>query len=87
LKKNRTADTKELILILCTFAFTGIFTGWLSKKITGWADAPEYGLSWWSLKFVVLIFGYKDIILLAGFCFGMFSFSGNMKKEQPTTDN
>ena len=81
LKQHWEVQTKELILILCTFAITGTITAWLSKKIGEWLFLDKYGLSWWISKIVVLIFGYQVIILIVGFCFGMFSFFWKYEKK------
>lgn len=81
LKQHWEVQTKELILILCTFAITGTVTAWLSKKVAEWLFLDKYGLSWWISKIVVLIFGYQVIILIVGFCFGMFSFFWKYEKK------
>lgn len=81
LKQHWEVQTKELILILCTFAVTGTLTAWLSKKVAEWLFLDKYGLAWWISKIVVLIFGYQVIILIVGFCFGMFSFFWKYEKK------
>lgn len=102
LKKHWNVNGKDLFLILCTFAITGTFTAWLSKKVAEWLLLDKYGLAWWSSKILVLLFGYQIIILAVGFAFGMFPFFwkyekkilsrlGLMKKasvdRQPATDD
>lgn len=81
LKEHWEVQTKELILILCTFAVTGTLTAWLSKKVAEWLFLDKYGFAWWTSKIVVLIFGYQVIILIVGFCFGMFSFFWKYEKK------
>lgn len=81
LKKHWQVETNELILILCTFAVTGTTTAWLSKKVAEWLLLDKYGIAWWTSKIVVLIFGYQVIILIVGFCFGMFSFFWKYEKK------
>ncbi len=72
---------KELILILCTFAITGTATAWLSKKISTWMLLDKYGLAWWMSKIIVIIFGYQLIILIVGYCLGMFPFFWKYEKK------
>ena len=81
LKQHWEVNTKELILILCTFAITGTLTAWLSKKVAEWLFLDKYGFAWWASKIVILIFGYQVIILIVGFCFGMFSFFWKYEKK------
>lgn len=81
LKKHWEVQTNGLILILCTFAVTGTVTAWLSKKVAEWLLLDAYGLAWWSSKIIVLIFGYQVIILIVGFCFGMFPFFWEYEKK------
>ncbi|MEO6135961.1 MAG: DUF6787 family protein, partial [Ginsengibacter sp.] len=81
LKQHWAVSTNELILILCTFAVTGTLTAWLSKKVTEWLSIDPYGFAWWAAKIIVLIFGYQVIILIVGFCFGMFSFFWRYEKK------
>ncbi|MEO6820493.1 MAG: phosphoribosylglycinamide formyltransferase [Ginsengibacter sp.] len=81
LKHHWEVQTKELILILCTFAITGTLTAWLSKKVAEWLFLDKFGLAWWLTKIIVLIFGYQVIILVVGFCFGMFSFFWKYEKK------
>ena len=98
LKQHWEVSTNELILILCTFAVTGTLTAWLSKKVTEWLSIDQYGFAWWSAKIIILIFGYQVIILIIGFCFGMFPFFwryekkilsrfGLMKKQTPAIND
>lgn len=81
LKQHWEVQTRELILILCTFAITGTVTAWLSKKVAEWLFLDKYGFAWWTSKIVMLIFGYQVIILIVGFCFGMFSFFWKYEKK------
>ena len=81
LKQHWEVQTKELILILLTFAITGTLTAWLSKKVAEWLFLDKYGFAWWISKIVVLLFGYQVIILIVGFCFGMFSFFWKYEKK------
>lgn len=81
LKKHWDVNSKYLILILCTFAITGTITAWLGKKVAGWLFLDQYGFAWWSSKVLVLIFGYQVIILIVGFCFGMFPFFWRYEKK------
>lgn len=39
-------NNKELALILCIFAITGITTAWLSKKVSEWLLLDKYGIAW-----------------------------------------
>lgn len=81
LKQHWEVSTNELILVLCTFAVTGTLTAWLSKKVTEWLSIDPYGFAWWATKIIILIFGYQVIILIVGFCFGMFSFFWKYEKK------
>lgn len=81
LKKHWGVGTKELILILCTFAITGSLTAWLSKMLAVWLSLEVYGLGWWLSKILTLVFGYQVIILIVGFCFGMFPFFWKYEKK------
>ena len=81
LKKHWGVNTRDLILILCTFAVSGSVTAWLSKKIAEWLLLDQYGLAWWSSKILVFIFGYQALILIFGFCFGMFPFFWKYEKK------
>ncbi|MEO5648780.1 MAG: phosphoribosylglycinamide formyltransferase [Ginsengibacter sp.] len=81
LKKHWEVKSGGLILILCTFAITGTVTAWLSKKVAEWLLFDKYGLAWWASKVIVLIFGYQVIILIVGFCFGMFPFFWKYEKK------
>ena len=81
LKQHWEVETRELILILCTFAITGTVTAWLSKKVAEWLFLDKYGFAWWTSKIIMLIFGYQVIILIVGFCFGMFSFFWKYEKK------
>jgi formyltetrahydrofolate-dependent phosphoribosylglycinamide formyltransferase len=81
LKKHWNVNDKDLFLILCTFAITGTFTAWLSKKVAEWLLLDKYGFAWWSSKFLVLLFGYQIIILAVGFAFGMFPFFWKYEKK------
>jgi formyltetrahydrofolate-dependent phosphoribosylglycinamide formyltransferase len=81
LKKHWNVNTRQVILILCTFAVTGTITAWLSKKVAEWLLLHPYGWAWWLSKIVVLIFGYQVIILIVGFCFGMFPFFWKYEKK------
>src|SRR5665647_413967 len=81
LKKHWKVNNKNLFLIFCTFAITGILTAWLSKEVTDWLLLEKYGLTWWSSKIFVLFFGYQFIILMVGFTFGMFPFFWKYEKK------
>ena len=81
LKKHWKVNNKDLILILCTFAITGTITAWLTKKVAEWLLLDKFGFAWWASKIIVLIFGYQVIILIIGFCFGMFSFFWHYEKK------
>ncbi|MEO8416056.1 MAG: phosphoribosylglycinamide formyltransferase [Ginsengibacter sp.] len=74
LKHYWKVKNKELFLILCTFAIAGFSTALIGKEISEWLSLEKYGLAWWTSKFIVIIFGYQVIILIVGFCFGMFPF-------------
>jgi formyltetrahydrofolate-dependent phosphoribosylglycinamide formyltransferase len=81
LKQHWKVKNKELVLILCTFAITGITTAWLSKKVSEWLLLEKYGIAWWLSKIIVLIFGYQVIILIVGYCLGMFPFFWKYEKK------
>lgn len=81
LKKHWEVNTKEVILILCTFAITGTITAWLSKKTAEWLLLDKYEFAWWFSKIIILIFGYQIIILIVGFCLGMFPFFWKYEKK------
>src|SRR6266550_367592 len=81
LKQHWKVKTKELVLILCTFAITGIATTWLSKEVSQWLHLDKYGIAWWTSKIIVIFFGYQVIILIVGFCLGMFPFFWNYEKK------
>ncbi len=81
LKHHWKITDKELVLILTTFAITGITIAWLSKKISEWLALDKYGAAWWISEIMVLIFGYQVIILFVGYCLGMLLFSGNTKRK------
>jgi predicted membrane channel-forming protein YqfA (hemolysin III family) len=46
LKQYWKVKNKELLLIVCTFAITGITTAWLSKKVCDWLRLYIYGILW-----------------------------------------
>ena len=81
LKRQWHVNDKDLLLILCTFAITGTFTAWLSKKVAEWLLLDKYGFGWWTSKILVLLFGYQIIILAVGFAFGMFPFFWKYEKK------
>ncbi len=81
LKKHWEVGNKELFLIICTFAITGTFTAWLSKKVAEWLFLEKFGPAWWLSKLLVLVFGYQIIILIVGFTFGMFPFFWKYEKK------
>ena len=81
LQQHWDVGTKELILILCTFAITGSLTAWLTRQVAIWMQLEPYGVGWWASKIIMLIFGYQVIILLVGFCFGMFPFFWKYEKK------
>ncbi len=81
LKKHWSVNNKNLILILCTFAITGTITAWLGKKVPEWLFLDKYGFAWWSSKVLVILFGYQVIILIIGFCFGVFPFFWKYEKK------
>src|SRR5262245_14022530 len=64
----------DMVFILIAFAITGTLTAWISREITNWYMVPRYTLSWWMLKFIILIFGYQVILLSVGFLTGQFHF-------------
>lgn len=81
LKKHWNVNTKEIILIFCTFAITGTVTAWLSKRTAEWLLLEKYEFAWWFSKIAVLIVGYQVIILIVGFCMGMFPFFWKYEKK------
>ena len=81
LKKRWKVSGIQLFLILCVFAITGSLTAYLSRQITSWLDIEKYSFLFWTLKLIVLIFGYQVIILLVSIPFGQFSFFWNYEKK------
>lgn len=81
LREHWKVNNKGLILILCTFAVTGTLTAFLSRQITIWFDIERLSFLWWTLKLIVLLLGYQALILIVGFCFGMFQFFWNYEKK------
>jgi hypothetical protein len=83
LKKRWGVGTKDLTLILCVFAITGLTTAWLSRSIMAWAGFTEQ--THWSarllLRLAVLIFGYQAILLLVAFLLGQFPFFWKFEKK------
>jgi TctA family transporter len=81
LKKRWKVSGIQLFLILCVFGITGSLTAYLSRQITSWLDIEKYSFLFWTLKLIVLIFGYQVIILLVSIPFGQFSFFWNYEKK------
>ena len=81
LKKRWKVSGIQLFLILCVFAITGSLTAYLSRQITSWLDIEKYSFLFWTLKLIVLIFGYQVIILFVSIPFGQFSFFWNYEKK------
>jgi formyltetrahydrofolate-dependent phosphoribosylglycinamide formyltransferase len=81
LKQHWKVKNRELVLILSTFSITGITTAWLSKKVSEWLLLDKYGIAWWTSKIIVLFFGYQVIILVVGYCLGMFPFFWKYEKK------
>jgi TctA family transporter len=81
LKKRWKVSGTQLFLILCVFAITGSLTAYLSRQITLWLEIEKYSFLFWTLKLIVLIFGYQVIILLVSIPFGQFSFFWNYEKK------
>ncbi len=81
LQQKWKVGSRDLVLILCTFAVTGTLTAWISRQITGWLQVEHRSFGWWGLKIGVLLFGYQFIILIIGFCFGQFRFFWNYEKK------
>ena len=74
-------NKRDLFLILCTFAFAGSSSAWLSRQITTWFTFSTYSTGWWCLKIFSILIGYQLFILFFGFCFGQFSFFWNYEKR------
>ena len=81
LKNRWSVNTKQLFLILCTFAITGTLTAWLSRSVTEWLTIEKFSFLWWITEFIIIIFGYQVIILLVGFSLGMFPFFWKYEKK------
>jgi formyltetrahydrofolate-dependent phosphoribosylglycinamide formyltransferase len=81
LKQHWKAKNTQLALILCTFAIAGITTAWLSKKVSEWLFLNKYGIAWWTSKIIVLFFGYQVIVLIVGYCLGVFPFFWTYEKK------
>jgi hypothetical protein len=73
----------RLFLILCVFAVTGTTTAYLSRQVPIWLHMDESTTAgWrWTIRLIILIFGYQLILLLVAFLFGQFPFSGNSRKN------
>lgn len=81
--KRWNVGKRDLAVILCVFAITGITTAWLSKSITAWLGIDE-GTHWsakLSLRLAVLLFGYQAILLAVAFLLGQFSFFWRYEKK------
>jgi ABC-type multidrug transport system permease subunit len=76
LQKRWNVNGKDMLLILCVFAVTGLSTAFLSKAITGWVGFTSNTHWSWKLllRLCVLLFGYQAILLTVAFIFGQFSF-------------
>jgi formyltetrahydrofolate-dependent phosphoribosylglycinamide formyltransferase len=74
LKQHWKVKNRELYLILCTSAITGITITCLAKKVSEWLLLDKYGIALWTSKIIILFFGYQVIILIVGYCLSMFPF-------------
>ncbi|MEP6617435.1 MAG: phosphoribosylglycinamide formyltransferase [Ginsengibacter sp.] len=81
LKQHWNVNNRQLVLILTTFTITGTSIAWLSKNIPGWFNIENNGIIAWILKLSIFLFGYQVLILVVGFCFGMFRFFWEYEKK------
>lgn len=83
LQQKWNVSSKQLFLILCTFAITGTSTAYVSRSITAWVGFGETTPWVWPLllRLFILIFGYQIILLFVAFFFGQFKFFWNYEKK------
>jgi len=73
LKRKWNVSAGQLILIICTFAIGGSFTGWTGKKIMNLLDIGEDWL--WAILYIILIaLIWPLAVLLVSIPFGQFRF-------------
>jgi formyltetrahydrofolate-dependent phosphoribosylglycinamide formyltransferase len=73
----------QLFLILCVFAVTGTTTAYLSRQVPIWLQLDKNtaaGLRW-TVRLIILIFGYQLILLFVAFLFGQFPFFWQFEKK------
>ncbi len=83
LQQKWNVSSKQLFLILCTFAITGTTTAYISRSITAWVGFNETTLWVWPflLRLLILVFGYQIILMIVAFFFGQFKFFWNYEKK------
>jgi formyltetrahydrofolate-dependent phosphoribosylglycinamide formyltransferase len=81
LKQHWKVNNKDLVLILCTFCITGISIAWIGRNVTSWLDIESNSLGGWLLRLFVFLIGYQVLILIIGYCFGMFDFFWKYEKK------
>ncbi|MFN5423212.1 MAG: phosphoribosylglycinamide formyltransferase [bacterium] len=83
LQQKWNVSSKQLFLILCTFAITGTSTAYISRSITAWVGFDETTIWVWPflLRIFILVFGYQIILMIVAFFFGQFKFFWNYEKK------
>jgi formyltetrahydrofolate-dependent phosphoribosylglycinamide formyltransferase len=81
LKKHWRVNNKDLVLILCTFFITGISIAWISRNVSSWLDIEKNSVAGWVVKLFVFFIGYQVMILIIGYCFGLFDFFWRFEKK------
>jgi formyltetrahydrofolate-dependent phosphoribosylglycinamide formyltransferase len=81
LKQHWKVNNKDLVLILCTFCVTGISIAWISRNVSSWLDLENNLIASWTIRLFVFIIGYQILLLIAGYCFGVFNFFWKFEKK------
>ena len=81
LKQHWKVNNKDLVLILCTFCVTGISIAWISRNASSWLDLENNIIAVWTTRLFVFIIGYQVLLLITGYCFGVFDFFWRFEKK------
>lgn len=81
LKRKWNVNGTQLFLILCVFAITGTTTAWFTRQATYWLQLDASSFWYWTIKIIILIFGYQVLILLFAVPFGQFNFFWKYEKK------